>query len=367
MKKLFLMALLLIGGMTVAACGEAGDTYLEVNPYEGVDWEAHEQVLANLHTHTDYDDGHGDAYPHEAVDLYEEMGYGALAITDHDLVTYNEWRFSELDDRYEDRDPEELGMIAIPGNEYSREHHFNGLFTTYCTQDVYYDTEREAMDNILAEDEDALMFLAHPGRYWELDEDYDPEDEYSPQWYLDFYDEYAIDELAGIEVFNTQDRYPDDRHLWDRLLQDAMPNRPIWAFANDDYHGGDLSEVHWSMSFHLMEDTMDEDEFRQTMVDGAFYAAYTRNNEASPPQIDEIIVDEDDRSIEIVVDGDYDEIRWKSGVSEETGRSRVVARGEVFEYAEFEGNYVRAEIVYEEGMRKHAEVLTQPFGFMQED
>ncbi len=364
MKRFLLVLSLFLFGFTLAACAEEEKTHLEVNPYANVDWATFTQVLANLHTHTDADDGHGAAYPCEAVDIYHDLGYGALALTDHDLVTWP-WNFSAIDDRYADRDPDALGMLAIPGNEFSRNHHFVGLFTTYEAPPG--EAKRTTMDKILAQDEDALMFFAHPGRYWELEEAYEPTDRFSPGWYLDFYDDYAKDELAGIEVFNTRDRYPDDRHLWDRLLQDSMPERPIWGFATDDFHGEDLTEANWSMSYHLMADSSCKEEFRATMIEGAFYIAFTRDHAATPPLIEEIIVDEDARTIEIKVDGDYDEIRWKSGVSEETGRSIIVERGAVFSYGDFEGAYVRAEIVYDLGLRTHAKTLTQPFGFIRED
>ncbi len=373
MKKYLTVTLLAVLAFSLYAC-QSIDTTMVVNPYEDVDWEADEEVLANLHTHTDADAGHGDDYPDEAVDLYHEHGYRALALTDHDLVTYNEWRFSEIDTRYEDRAPDELGMLDIPGNEYSQQHHFNGLFTTYCTQNVTYDSEREAMDNILAEDEDAIMFFAHPGRYWDSTEDYSPEDEYSPEWYLEFFDDYAQDELLGIEVFNRRNAYPYDRHLWDALLAEAMPERPIWAFANDDYHG---STALRSYTYHMLE-SFTHDDFRTSMIEGRFYASYSSPEAVDSPTIESIIVDEEEKTIDISVAGDYDEVRWISGtetteydddmMDESFTRDygRVVGTGATFDYDGFEGDYVRAEIVRDEGRSNEAFTLTQPFGFEHE-
>ncbi len=368
MKKIYALMLAMVAVATLSACGsEPENTYLTVNPYADVAWDSVSHVKTNLHAHTKESPCASTA-PHTVVDFYHHFGYGALAITDHDQLTYP-WTFSDFHEDYEDRDPDALGMLAIPGNELTNprgNHDMNALFTSYEAPD---DATVSQWIEDIHEEEDSLMFFAHPGRYWKVYEDYEPEDEFSPQWYLDYFEDYPMETLVGIEVFNRNNIYRNDTDLWDRLLTEAMPDRPIWAFANDDYHGETKTRgIHHSFTHHLVED-LSLEAMRQTMIDGAFYASYTRQVEDEAPRIAEIIVDEEERFIEIVVDDafDYDEIRWVSGVDEETRLGEVVHEGERFEYASFTGNYVRAEILYEEGNRHHAETLTQPFGFIQEE
>ena len=366
MKKLAVLTLMLLGIFTLSACGDQpveGPTYLDLNPYADVNWEEDTHLLANLHTHTNNSDG-ADT-PAEVIDQYAEMGYGALAITDHDShisdVAYPWTAFSSIISGWEDRDPSEVGMISIAGSEFSHHHHIVGLFTDYLGRSD--EEELELMQNV-AEEEDSVMFMAHPGRYWKKDVDYDPSNTYSPEWYQNLYETIPQDKLVGMEIFNTDNRYPDDRILWDKLLTEFMPERPIWANADDDYHD---EEIGWSKTHHIVNDPNDKEEFRQSLINGEFYAHYTRTAGGEAPKVDEIVIDEDMRTIEIKVDGDYERVRWYSGYDEENNTSNLVHIGDTFEYANFEGSYIRAEIINDEGLFTHAETVLQPFGFVQRE
>ncbi len=365
MKKLFLAFTALLALGLLAACGEAEDTYLTSNPYETVDWNEQTPVLSNLHVHTDESDC-ASGLPHDVVDFYHEKGYGALAITDHDLVTYP-WTFSDLSDDYEDRDPEALDMLDIVGNEFTVTsgdgyHDIVGLFTDYIPD--HEETEQETFENVTADEEDALMIFVHPGRYWEIWEDYEPGDRFSVEWYMDFYETYDVDVLPGIEVFNRNNQYQYDVDLWDQLLTESMPERPIWGFANDDFHGESDDRMHRSYIHVMMEDPSSKEEFRERLIEGTFYASNSNPDDTSP-LLAGVEVDETERTITLSVDGEYTGIEWYSGYDEETGSGQQVGEGETFEYAAFEGDYVRARI-YREAFGRHAETLTQPFGFIED-
>ncbi len=127
---------------------------LTVNPYEGVDWEGSGQFKMNLHTHTTESDGQ--MLPARVIDEYHARGYHALAITDHDR---NTWPWT----RYE-RNPNAMGMLAIPGNELSRHHHTLSLFTTYETEE----RDHEAALAGVAE-AGGLAILCHPAMHWVRD------------------------------------------------------------------------------------------------------------------------------------------------------------------------------------------------------
>ena len=90
-----------------------------VNPYEAVDWDHHDRHRGNFHTHTTESDGKVE--PAEVIDRYHARDYDTLALTDHNKATWPWTAFG--------RDPEALGMVAVPGNELSRHHHTLSLFS----------------------------------------------------------------------------------------------------------------------------------------------------------------------------------------------------------------------------------------------
>ena len=114
------------------------------NPYAGGDWKPTTRATANFHTHTTQSDGR--FVPSDAIDLYHAHVYEVLAISDHNRVTYPWTELTELtpsigavkrmaqgeleskDLTYENRDPEQLGMVALQANEMSRHHHMGSFF-----------------------------------------------------------------------------------------------------------------------------------------------------------------------------------------------------------------------------------------------
>lgn len=359
MKKIFILMTLIMTVVILSACSEETPpftTTLTMNPYETVNWDTVNHNLANLHTHTTNSDG--GSMPHDVVDYYRALEYDILALTDHDKYTYD-WNFSSIDDAYQDVDPGD--MLAIPGNEFSEhEHDVVALFTDYMYEE---DTSITTSMDRIAED-GGMMFMAHPGRYWKIYSTFEPGDVFSPEWYLNFFDTYALESLVGIEVFNRQDNYQNDRALWDKLLTESMPERPIWGFGNDDFHGDDgTSRINWSFNHFLLE-SLSTDAFKHAMIEGAFYTSHTNQVDDSAPMIIDIIVNEEERYIEILAD-DYEFIKWYSGTDDTLNTSIEVGEGARFYYGHFEGTYVRAEIWRDE-LNKNLTV-TQPFGFSREE
>ncbi len=356
-----LMAFFVVAIFTLTGCRKP-DTVLTFDPYADVNWEDVHHVKGNLHTHTSRSPC-GDGMPHDVVDLYHELGYGILALTDHDLLTYP-WDFSTFSASFEDRDPAELGMLAIAGNELTGPrirdlHDMVVLFTELEEYEMDFDVW---MEEVHAE-EGSLMFFVHPGRYWTYYFTYEEGEEFSPEWFISHFEEYPLETLLGLEVLNRQNRYPHDRALWDRILMDTMPHRPVYGFANDDFHGDSLDGyIGHSFGHYLMEDPFDEEEFRNVLLEGAFYLSFTRKTGDKAPRIEEIVVDTDERYIEIK-GSHYDEIRWFFGIDEDN-LSQQVHTGERFHYGDFDGNYVRAKLVFD-GDDTHdvSWTLTQPFGF----
>ncbi|MFW6298508.1 MAG: PHP domain-containing protein [Bacillota bacterium] len=372
-KKPFMVFLMALTLFTLSACEEK-TTVLTLNPYEDVDWEETDQALTNLHTHTENSDGEGT--PHDVADYYKDYGYDILALTDHDAVTYP-WNFSELtggDHEWEDRDPEALDMLAIEGNELtvSRSGWFPdtvSLFTDYeYQQPDSLDRDPQAFHNTLdemAEIEDSLAFIPHPGREWKVYEEYDEGDMYSVQWWADLFNTYEVDQLPGFEVFNRNDQYPNDRGLWDAVLSKTMPERPIWGLGNDDYHGDGDGYIHHSFTRQLIAGDFTEDALRNSLRKGHFFTSNIKDNEGDAPRISSITVDEEARTITIEGSG-YDAIEWFHGTDEYYEPTQV-GDGETFDYGTFDGNYVRARLIKDEGEASEAKTLTQPFGFESEE
>jgi len=324
------------------------------NPYENVDWDNHRQYKANLHTHTTRSDGRFS--PQTVVDKYHKLGYKILAITDHNEVTYPWTGFAAMEPSetsrerlengvigqesvtYENRDPETLGMVAIQGNEVSAPHHINSFFTDYEQR-----TDQEEIALSALEARDGVTFINHPGRYT----DKNPE-KYNANWYVDILTQF--DHIKGIEVYNEADRYPTDRQLWDSVLVELMPERPVWGFSNDDFHGGDKLGLSWNV-FVLPELT--EEWVRRGMEEGRFLHVHAGEGHRGPqpPQIESVKVNRKKGTIEIQSTG-QDSIRWISGGS-------VIQRGNTIHLTKNTkvSGYVRAEI-FGPGTIKG----TQPFG-----
>ncbi len=155
LRTLMTAALLVMFSMSMAVA----QATLVVNPYEGIDWETTGHFRTNLHCHTTESDGRMD--PPVVIDEYHQRGYDALAITDHNLCT---WPWEDFG-----RSPEELGMVAIPGNELSRHHHALSLFAEFEHPSRDID---EVMD-ALAE-ADGLGVLCHPALHWNREYGYAP-------------------------------------------------------------------------------------------------------------------------------------------------------------------------------------------------
>lgn len=293
------------------------------SPYADVEWSEYEQHKANLHTHTTESDGR--LSPASAIDEYHGLGYGVLALTDHNRVT---WKWEDFD-----RAPDGLGMIAVRGAEASDHHH---LGTYFC--DVPGDSsEAETLEHVREENGLAVMF--HPGRYeW-------PAEKYvtlSGDW----------NEIIGMEIFNQGDRYPGDRKLWDSVLTALLPeDRPLWGLSNDDMHLMEHLGRNWNV---LVVPELSTEAVRNAIESGTFFYVYAPDghNGPSPPKINAVEVDSQRRKITVEAT-DYERIEWISnGITIHEGESiDLSAESDV-------QGYVRAVIYAPDG---DALIGTQPF------
>jgi len=318
------------------------------NPYEQVNWEKHGQYKANLHTHTTISDG--SLAPQAVVDRYHQLGYQILAITDHNTVSYPWTAFASMKPGshsekrvaegtlqkealvYENRDPGQLGMIAIQGNEVSSPHHMGSLFNDYN-----HPTSQEDSAFIGIGAKNGLVIINHPGRY-----------KHDAQWYVNFCRKY--EHLVGMEVYNNGDRYPGDRQLWDSVLVALLPARPVWSYSNDDMHKERSLGRNWNV-FVLPELT--KDWVRKGMEEGRSFYVYSPEGHKNPgiPVIHAVQVNQKKGRIKMMVTG-QDSIHWISG-------GKIVQKGGLIKLNDCPelSTYVRAEIFGPGGLI----VGTQPF------
>jgi hypothetical protein len=234
---------------------------------------------------------------------------------------------------YEDRDPADVGMLDVPGNEFSRHHHMGA----YWTMHPGADTEIESLEATLALGGQTIM--CHPGRYKQ-----------PVEWYVDLFERF--DHLEGMEVYNQGDRYPRDRQKWDAVLTAIMPDRPVWGFSNDDMHKPAQLGRNWNI---LLLPDLSEESVRRGLDTGSFFFVYAPEGHTGPPPpvINSLTVDAREGSIRAEVSG-HDRLEWIS-------RGKVVHDGEelVLDKVPHVGGYVRL-MVY--GAGNKAVVGTQPFG-----
>jgi len=316
---------------------------LQLNPYEGVAWDDVEAHKVQLHAHTSHpptDDHSGTDPPATVIDDYAEAGYAALALTGHEYATAGTtWPWTEWE-----RDPTELGMIAIQaaelgGSTEGLDRDLVSLFSDLA------DTSGMTVEDALAEigARDGLAFFPHPSRY--------PE---TAEWYVEYFR--TNPHLLGVEVVNAADRYPTDRDVWDALQGLLGNDRPVWGFANDAYHGRDAGYSFDRSRNVLFLEECTETTVREALREGRFVYQHVVEGETQtvaeiePPTIERIDYDPDRTELSIEASG-WDEIQWASA-------GEIVETGPVLalDATAGLGEYVRARLVAESG----SETGTQP-------
>lgn len=352
----------------ILPAGTLNLTTLSVNAYKDIDWSTIGRYKANFHTHTSqsFDTQYSTT---EVVDKYKNAGYTILALTDHDANSYPWNIFSLYNQSAQDRDPAQMGMIAIPGVELSKDrrnnwsestggefNHHNDFFTGRKGQEFMSLRESYAYTQAIG----GMQIINHPGQYWNLSTSYSPGAKNSPEWHAENFRLY--NSLIGFEVYNQGNRRPNDRILWDQVLTINMPETPVWGYSCDDTHTAE--QYFRNYQFMLMDDFSVEalkDAMRQGRT--VFSYEYTGSGQDKAPHINAITIDDENGTITIDSD-DADTIEWiysthrTNASSPSTTKSTVVGLGKKFDFNNYQGSYVRARLV-----NPYGETATQPFGF----
>ena len=337
------------------------------NPYADIDWMTINQYKSNFHTHTTQSNDAIDEFTTaNVVDKYHAAGYKILALTDHDYNPYPWELFPQYMSGVPARDPEALGMLAVPGNELSKDNtnswsertggefnHHNDFFTGRQGQEFASLQESYAYTYALG----GMQIINHPGQYWSIDNTYSETQKNGPGWHATNFNTYPS--LVGLEVYNQGNRRPNDRILWDQILQRTMPARNVFGYSGDDTHNNE--QLFRNYNFMLMEELTTE-ELKDAMRKGESYFCYEPkgSGEGKAPRIATIHVDESEKTITIDANG---LVYWiyatdKTSSSASSARSTVVGIGDTFSYKGYQGSYVRALIT-----NMYGETCTQPISF----
>ncbi len=354
---------------------DAAPVRMAVSPYEEVDWSSVSHYRADLHVHTIQSDGCHT--PAEVVEAYHAAGFSILALTDHDTISPNGCPLHENasvgqieagvfasshspfpDPRPENFPanttwpwpdfgapaPESLGMVGIEGAELTCGPHRNVYFADYGVLEPCPTIDEQTR---AAAGQRGLMVLNHPeGRLKE--------------WYYELFRSHSADYLIGMELSRSAG---EAAALWDQLLADLMPARPVWGFANSDMHF--FSRMQFAFTVLLL-DRLSAGGVREAMRTGSFYSVVASTNrdlrsgasapyDGSYPEPISLTVDHGEQRISLEA-RNYDEILWVSGrstwrysIDPDTGIAwppgEVVGRGSDFDYGDFDLNYVRAELI----------------------
>ncbi|MCL2208153.1 MAG: hypothetical protein FWB90_08715 [Fibromonadales bacterium] len=402
-RSLFNLKTLAIAIMAVFAIPVFAAEYRIYNPYENVDFS--KQYKAGFHNHSTYSDGSNtrkdmleDAYRKDysvftmndhnwLTPAWDEPGYGPpdrgtfyggtstnkVSLTTQEKDNMNAGTYTGVTGRTSDIG----GMIGLVNtNEHSSGHHINSYLADYATisQDV-----DEILGNI--RDKGGISIINHPGRHTNgagqnCTSPIASNDATNIQKYADYFRNYPSS--VGMEIINKTDgESRTDRFLWDNLLKEMMPDRPVWGFSNDDSHS--LDETGYSYNLLLMPELSDE-KVLNSMQKGAFFAfsraarcegiwtdapnrgsaSHISRQKEPMPKITNIEVNDNtititaitvnSSGVEIVGNPNIDWIA--DGIKIHTGSSLNIAN-----FSDKINNYVRANVWNSNGI-----IFVQPFG-----
>lgn len=376
MISIFLLLLLLTG------CADKLQEREFSSPYEDLNWEKIGHYDAEFHTHPNMGN-YGGHDPHQVVDRYHEEGYKILTLAEHSshiphdhMDTIYPWtELSEIYEKikhvvhdgeggqtyeeihnepWEDRDPVELGMVSVEGNELSGHHHTISVFNLWSG---HVDDEIESLDKVT--ELGGYAYLAHPGRYVERMG-------LTAHWYVDLYKRYDV--LVGQSVFNRIDSHPTDRAHYDRIqhiLEGA--ERPIWLFGEDDMHTEET--LGWNRNVFLLENfrpgSLHPDiqngsapDVMKALKNGYTYL-WKPSEQYNKRAFNIINVEVEDHSVTLTVDNEdlVNEVRWRTH-NPDIDDTETIHNGFSISESDVPNNsvFVRAEIEGDEGT-----IYTQPF------
>jgi hypothetical protein len=335
-----------------------------VNPYDFNIGDAVE-ILSETHTHTTESDGQ--IYGAALIDMYASKGYKMLAITDHDsyrpvrsprenggvlYVNTWDWQIFEGGESYQKpagsyaRNTETglvaNGMLTAESTELTRLRHIVIIDSTYAGDTEY--TEASALTAIAGTG--AVAIMPHPA--WPTN--------YNRATLRNLYQTQSSNHLLGQEVFPgiiDEASLTNSRMIWDWMLTDLMPTRPVWGFAASDTHTIEAYQCYNT----VLASALTMEAWKDAVRNGRSFISveYLRSGEQKAPKITNVIHDAVNRTITITAQN-YTTAKWITANNEE------IQTGLTLSYAGTTHGitkFARLELENEFG-----KTYTQPFGFI---
>lgn len=316
------------------------------NPYKPVwvkDWSV--QQKCSLHSHTSMlqignkifgSDGQVSA--EDMIALLEAKGYDICCFTDHDSPSgVSNYAVCTIM-------PEDLGIetsiLFFPARELTSGPDRQCWFIDYIgSPDVDRDWENIRKAG-------GLSIINHPGGN-------SVEEGYTDEWYAEKFIKFR-DILVGIECYNSGDRYPNDRKLWDRINAMTIPyGKVVFGYSNSDAHVEDT--VYKNYMMFLCDKNIPSLKF--AMQKGCSYFCYEPGNTGNDltPRINNIEVDDEGSNFSITISHTGGDVKWITNGTTEVGT------GDTFNFTELveTNDFIRAEIHNEHGVTG-----TQPIAFI---
>lgn len=309
MKKLLVVLVLAVFIATaIAAIGvEFFGTQDDTPAPEPIPFWSMNQYKANTHTHTNRSLDSWTS-PQDRVYQYQDRGYDILAITDH-YLGFDTFESIGVTDYY---------LTPISSNEAEGVIAHINVYYTYIEFAIM---EPTAIFDLTTEG-GGICILNHPGKY----------DNVTMEQRIEWYRNYPC--IVGMEIVNRNDRYEEDREIWDACLTALMPERNIFCVATDDTHDDD--DIGWSYTMFIAPDRSEES-IEYAFRNGHYYAvtnALVENPVGEEPRITNVTQAEDGT---ITVEGtNYDKVTWISC-------GEIVGYGNTFNPSECQ-KYVRFEL-----------------------
>lgn len=363
-------------GVASANAVTADVDYAIDSPYASVDW-SWAQYKSAFHNHTTKSDGGNTAT--EMLEQAYALGFNVYAMTDHNVLSGKSAfdNDGDTEDGFylttarkdamaagEGRDGKP-GMIGTPwGDEQSVKDHLNTFWAPWNDTDTVAPEggwtleSKMAFNDMLTGTPDPIMHINHPGRYYggsnKATGEQAANDPAKIARYVGLFNQYP-DSLVGMEIVNKVsdgDSY-SDRIMWDNILQQTMPARNAYGFANDDAHS--TGALGYAYNQLLMPE-LSEAAVYKTLKSGAWYSsalvakrelgADFKGDRTKPaPVITNIAVDQKADSITIAAEG-YNRIEWIAD-------GKVIATGATLDLDDVSAevdNYVRAQLIGDNGI-----------------
>lgn len=333
----FLMVLsaAMISSGTAYAEESSAKSYVITNPYENVDWETVRAYKAQFHCHTTASDGF--LKIKEAIQLYYDLDYDIVAITDHGTNNLGWDKVPETIPLMRAIKKERSGGAYAPIEPLSAEEYNAYLTGTAATSDGSVRTNDDGLVDVALGNElnmatpfadchlthywceygqglagvygdyetpsresskqGGVVMLSHVGEYVYTNKDTtsrlhvgQPIDDYYANKFARIFLDNAVGSdkqpgcVSGMGINSSEDEHTRcDRILYDQILAKTIPNGVVpWAYTFSDSHNvASMNNAYCMMlipDWHDLDNAQRNEKLRACMENGEFFAVSHYSN-----------------------------------------------------------------------------------------